>query len=231
MKYTTLQRALAEAAGTALLLSAVVGSGIMAERLAGGHAALALLANAVATAAALVALILAFGPVSGAHLNPAVTLFMALRGLLARGLVLPYLLAQLSGGMVGVWLAHLMFDVPILARGFQERGGAGLWTGEVVATAGLLFVIWATARERPAAVPWAVASWILAACWFTSSTAFANPAATIARSFTPTFTGIAWQSTPAFIVAQLAGVGVAAALTAALKPACSVPGDETCQRS
>ncbi|HAI20297.1 MAG TPA: aquaporin family protein [Clostridiales bacterium UBA8153] len=213
------QQALAETIGTALLLSAVVGSGIMAERLAGGHEGLALLANALATAAALAALILAFGPVSGGHFNPAVTLFMALRGELAWVRALPYVLAQLTGGVLGVWVAHLMFDIGILARGLQERSSAGLWAGEIVATAGLLFTIWATARERPGAVPWAVASWILAACWFTSSTAFANPAATIARSLTPTFAGIAWRSAPAFIGAQVVGVGLAVALAAALTPA------------
>jgi glycerol uptake facilitator-like aquaporin len=227
LSFTLLQRELAEATGTALLLGAVVGSGIMAERLAGGNAALALLVNALVTAAALVALILTFGPVSGAHFNPAVTLFMAIQGYLARAMVLPYILAQLAGGVFGVWVAHFMFDVDILARGFQERSGAGLWAGEVVATAGLLLTIWATVRTRPAVVPWAVSSWILAACWFTSSTAFANPAATLARSFTPTFSGIALGSVPAFIAAQVAGVGVAAALAAALKPASISPGDDT----
>jgi len=218
MRHSLSQRALAEALGTALLLAAVVGSGVMAEALAGGNVGLALLANTIATGGALVALILMLGPISGAQFNPAVTLFLAIRREHPWAEVLPYLAAQVSGGILGVWLAHLMFDLPVIALGIKARTGIGLWTGEIVATAGLLLVIWGSSRGRPEATPFAVASWIIAAYWFTSSTSFANPAVTIARSLSPTFAGIAPADAPGFIAAQAAGVAVALVLALALTP-------------
>lgn len=203
------RRLAAEAVGTALLVATVVGSGIMAERLAGGNVALALLGNTVPTGAVLVVLITVLAPISGAHLNPAVTLaFTALRQF-PRADVLPFLGAQLAGGIAGTALAHLMFDHPLLELGLQARSGIGKWTGELIATFGLVTTILLCARLRPGAVPSCVALWIVAAYWFTSSTSFANPAVTIARSLTTTFAGIAPGDVPAFVLAELAGAALA----------------------
>jgi glycerol uptake facilitator-like aquaporin len=208
------RRAAAEALGTALLLAAVVGSGIMAERLAGGNVALALLANAIATGAALIALILTFGPISGAHFNPAVTLVMA--GLMGGRRVLEpldaalYIVAQFAGAIAGVWLAHLMFDLPILQSSAHLRTGLGQWTGEFVATFGLIALILSGSRHQAAALPYMVAGWITAAYWFTSSTSFANPAVTLARSLTDSFAGIGPNDVLGFAIAQLIGAAAAA---------------------
>ena len=194
---------------TAFLLIAVVGSGIMAERLAGGNVGLALLANAVATGGALVALILTFGPRSGAHMNPVVTLAAAFTGGLRWHSVLPYLAAQIAGGIAGVWLAHVMFELPLLQLSAHGRHGVGQWLAEVIATFGLLAIIWGC-RAHPAPVTaFAVAAYITGAYWFTASTAFANPAVTIARSLSDTFAGILPADAPGFILAQLAGLMLA----------------------
>ena len=206
------RRLAAEAAGTALLLAAVVGSGIMGERLAGGNAGLALLANTLATGAALVALILAFGPISGAHLNPAVTLAAAARRRTPWPEVVPYLAAQLVGAFAGVLAAHLMFGEPLLAASTQARSGPAQAFSEVVATFGLLAVIFGCAAREPRAVPFAVGAWITAAYWFTASTSFANPALTLARAATNTFSGIRPEDAPAFVAAQLLGAAAATAL-------------------
>lgn len=206
------QRIAAEAVATALLLAAVVGSGIMAERLAGGSVGLALLANTIATAGALAALIVTFGPVSGAHMNPAVSLALAARGVLPRGDVPGYLAAQIAGAVVGVWVAHLMFDLPVLQASTTARTGVGQWTGEFVATFALLSVVWGCVRHNAAVAPWAVACVIAAAYWFTSSTSFANPAVTLARALSDTFAGIRPADAPAFIIAQLLGAAAATAL-------------------
>jgi len=203
----------AEAAGSATLFATVVGSGIMAERLADGNVAIALLGNTLATGAILFVLITMLAPVSGAHMNPAVTLIMRLRGEIRAGTALAYIAAQLVGGIVGVWLAHLMFDVPILQLSAKVRSGPGQMAGEAVATFGLLLTILGTAKMRPESIPTSVALYIAAAYWFTSSTSFANPAITIARSLSDSFAGIAPASVPAFIVAQLIGA-VAAHLVA-----------------
>jgi glycerol uptake facilitator-like aquaporin len=202
----------AEAVGTALLLAAVVGSGIMGERLAGGSQGLALLANTLATGAALVALISIFGPISGAHFNPAVTLALAVRGAVPWALVPAYLAVQLVGALLGVALAHLMFDLPILQTSTHTRSGVGQWAGELVATFTLLSAVWGCGR-RPAA-PYVIACVIMAGYWSTSSTSFANPAVTIARALTDTFTGIAPQDVPGFLAAQLLGAATATSLFA-----------------
>ncbi len=204
--------AAAEAVGTALLLAAVVGSGIMAERLAAGNVALALLANAVATGGALYALILTFAPVSGAHFNPAVTIAALSGGRLRRRRALLYLAAQIVGAATGVWLAHLMFALPVLELSQHRRDGVGQWVGEIVATFGLLAVIESGVRHFPKALPAAVAAYITAAYWFTSSTSFANAAVTLARALTDTFAGIDPANVPAFILAQAVGAGLAVAL-------------------
>ena len=209
----------AEFAGTALLLAAVVGSGIMAERLCGGNVGLALLANALATGGALVALILAFGPVSGAHFNPAVTLTDAWRGGVAWPLAAAYVVVQIAGALAGTALANGMFGLPLAFASHHVRAGTALQVSEVVATFGLLAVIWGCARARPAAAPYAVAAYIVGAYWFTPSTSFANPAVTIARSWTDTFAGIRPADAPGFIVAQLIGAFAATALFAWLLPA------------
>jgi glycerol uptake facilitator-like aquaporin len=206
------RRLAAESVGTALLLAAVVGSGIMAERLADGAAALALLANTVATGAALVALILAFGPISGAHFNPAVTLAEAARGGVTRSEAAAYVAAQVAGALLGVLAAHLMFGEPLLTASTHERSGAAQAFSEGVATFGLLSVIFGCARRQANAVAFAVGAYITAAYWFTASTSFANPAVTIARAVTDTFTGIRPEDVPAFLVAQLAGAALAATL-------------------
>lgn len=207
------RRLLAEGIGSATLFAAVIGSGIMAERLAGGNVAVALLANSVATGAMLFVLITILGPISGAHLNPAVSLVMALRGALGWRDAAPYALAQLVCGIAGAWLAHLMFDVPILQVSTHLRAGPGQWTGEAVATFGLVLTILGAARQRPVAVPAAVALYITAAYWFTSSTSFANPAITVARSLTDSFSGITPRDVPMFILFQLIGtlLGMSAA--------------------
>ncbi|HLL16388.1 MAG TPA: MIP/aquaporin family protein [Pyrinomonadaceae bacterium] len=212
------RRMTAEAVGTALLLAAVVGSGIMGERLAGGNVAVALLANALATGAALVALILTFGPVSGGHFNPAVTLADASQGGLAWRDVPAYLAAQIAGAFAGVAAAHLMFGEPLFSASRHARGGGAQMFAEALATFGLLSVIWGCARTRSATVPFAVAAYITAAYWFTSSTSFANPAVTLARSATDTFAGIRPADAPAFILAQLAGAAAATALFRWLVP-------------
>ena len=202
-----------------MLLAAVVGSGIMGENLAGGNVALALLANTIATGAALVALILALGPISGAHFNPAVTLADALVGGIRWKDVPLYLVAQVGGAFLGVAAAHGMFDHPLFAASTHARAGAAQLLSEFVATFGLLSVIWGCAWSRPRAVPFAVGAYITAAYWFTASTSFANPAVTLARSATNTFSGIRPQDAPWFIVAQLAGAGCATALFRWLVPA------------
>jgi glycerol uptake facilitator-like aquaporin len=214
------RRVTAEALGTGLLLAAVVGSGIMGERLASGNVAVALLANTMATGAALVALILAFGPISGAHLNPAVTLADASQGGLPWGDVPGYLTAQIVGALVGVATADLMFSEPVFALSQHARHGAAQMLSEFVATFGLLSVIWSCSRLRSAAaVAFAVGAYISAAYWFTASTSFANPAVTIARALTDTFAGIRPGDVPGFIVAQLLGAGAATALFRWLLPA------------
>jgi len=203
------RRAVAEFVGTAFLLAAVVGSGIMAERLAGGNVALALLANTIATGAVLVALILAFGPISGAHLNPAVTLALALHREVAWRLVPVYTLAQVAGAFLGVAVAHIMFGYQLFSASTHARSGPAQMFSEFVATFGLLTVIWSCSKSRPSAVPYAVGAYITAAYWFTASTSFANPAVALARAASNTFTGIRPADVPGFIAAQLAG-GLAA---------------------
>lgn len=217
------RRMVAEAVGTALLLTAIVGSGIMAERLAGGNVALALLANTIATGSALAALILTFGPISGAHFNPAVTLADAWqRGIMWREAP-AYVLAQILGAFGGVASAHLMFGLPPFFASRHARAGAPQVFSEFIATFGLLSVIWGCVRFRSSVVPFAVAAYITAAYWFTASTSFANPAVTLARSATDTFAGIRPIDTPGFILAQLAGAFVATALFRWLIP--SLPKD------
>jgi glycerol uptake facilitator-like aquaporin len=200
---------LAEAIGTALLLAAVVGSGIMAERLSGGNVAIALLANAIATGGALYALIVAFGPISGAHFNPVVTLALAFRPDADRRQVFAFLVAQVAGAILGVWLAHLMFDLPILQTSTRVRSGLGQWSAETTATFGLVLLILLGIRRRSAGLPAAVATYIVGAYWFTASTSFANPAVTIARALSNTFAGIAPADAPAFIAAQIVGAALA----------------------
>ena len=214
-----LRRLVAEAVGTALLLAAVVGSGIMGERLAGGNVAVALLANTLATGAALVALILTFGPISGAHFNPAVTLADAWLGGVAWSDVLPYVGAQVAGAFAGVAAAHRMFELPLFFASQHARSGSAQVFSEFVATFGLLAVIWGCVRARADAVPFAVAAYITAAYWFTASTSFANPAVTLARSASDTFAGIRPADAPGFIVAQLLGAVAATALFRWLVPA------------
>jgi glycerol uptake facilitator-like aquaporin len=206
------RRVAAEAVGTALLLAAVVGSGIMGERLAAGDIAIALLANTVATGAALVALILAFGPISGAHFNPAVTLVDAWRGGIVWRHVPGYVVAQMVGALAGVAAAHAMFGEPLYAVSSHIRSGGAQAFSEFVATFGLIAVIWGVARTRSAATPFAVGAYITAAYWFTASTSFANPAVTLARSLTNTFSGIRPRDTPAFIAAQFLGAIAATVL-------------------
>jgi glycerol uptake facilitator-like aquaporin len=203
------RRLAAEALGTALLLAVVIGSGIMGERLAGGNVAIALLANAVATGAGLVVLISIFGPISGAHFNPAVTLAFAIRRELSVRLALAYVAAQVAGGVIGVFAAHAMFAEPILQVSAKLRDGPAQAWSEVVATFGLVATILGTLRFRPGFTPAAVGLYITAAYWFTASTSFANPAVTIARSLSDTFAGIAPTSVAAFIAAQLVGAGLA----------------------
>jgi len=219
------RRVVAEAVGTALLLAAVIGSGIMGERLAGGNVGLALLANTIATGAALVALILTFGPISGAHFNPAVTLADASQGGLAWRDVSFYIAAQVIGAFAGVASAHIMFGLPLFFASHHERSGGAQLFSEFVATFGLLAVIWGCARRRSPAVPLAVAAYITAAYWFTASTSFANPAVTLARSLSNTFAGIRPLDAPGFIVAQLIGAFAATFLFRWLVPALSEDAD------
>ena len=209
MAVTTRRKLEAEALGTALLLAVVIGSGIMAERLAGGNAAITLLANTLATVAGLYVLIEVFGPISGAHFNPAVSLVMTFRGALPRGLLGPYIAVQLLGAVLGAWLAHAMFDLSILQFSGKVRSGNGQWIAEAVATGGLVLVI---LRAPPARAAVMVAAYIGAAYWFTASTSFANPAAAFGRMFSDSFAGIAPASVPAFVVAELCGAAVAVAV-------------------
>ena len=207
-----MRRSSAEAIGTALLLAMIVGSGIMAERLAAGSSALALLANTLATGAGLVALILSFGPISGAHFNPVVTLSAALRKELAWGEVPAYMAAQMIGAFAGVMAAHAMFELPWFTASQHMRSGPAQGFSEFIATFGLLAVILGCARARPGAAAFAVGGYITAAYWFTASTSFANPAVTLARSLTDTFSGIRPADAPAFIAAQFIGAAMAAGL-------------------
>jgi glycerol uptake facilitator-like aquaporin len=212
MKSSLGQRTVAEFLGTAFLLAAVVGSGIMAARLAGGNAALALLCNTIATGAILTVLILTFGPVSGAHFNPAVSLAAALRGDMSASSTALYIGAQLTGAVLGVWAAHLMFELPVLQISLTSRAGVGQWLAEAIATFGLLLTILGCSARNSAAIPYAVGLYITSAYWFTASTSFANPAVTIARSLSDTFAGIAPAGLIAFIAAQLLGMLAAVAL-------------------
>jgi glycerol uptake facilitator-like aquaporin len=204
-----MKAALAEAIGTALLLAAVVGSGIMGERLAGGNVALALLANSLATGFALIALIAALAGRSGAHFNPVVTLAFAIRSGFPVERLAPYLLAQVIGAGVGVLAAHAMFDLPLLQVSSAARFGFGQWISEVIATFGLVLVVLSSSRQEPWTAPLAVGTYIAAAYWFTASTSFANPAVTLARGFTATFSGIDPTGIPGFVLAQLGGAALA----------------------
>ena len=205
------RKILAEAIGTALLVATVVGSGIMADRLSGGNVAVALLANTLATAAALLTLIAVLGPVSGAHFNPWVTLCALWNGEMTLAQASRFIVAQMLGGVAGTVLANLMFDLPAISHATHARTGFGQWLGEFTATFGLIVVIRGIVRQRPSAAPWAIAAWITAAYWFTSSTSFANVAVTFARAWSDTFAGIRLVDVPAFAVAQGCGV-VAGAL-------------------
>jgi glycerol uptake facilitator-like aquaporin len=219
MKQDLPRRLVAEALGTAMLLSAVVGSGIMAERLAGGNVAVALLANTIATGAALVALILTFGGISGAHFNPVVTVCDAWQKGISWRAAAAYIPAQFVGAIIGVAAANIMFGLPIFSASTKRRAGGAQWFSEFVATFGLLVVIWGCVRlHNKVVVPFAVAAYITAAYWFTASTSFANPAVTVARAFSDTFAGICPADVPGFIVAQLLGGFVATVVFAWLVP-------------
>ena len=206
------RRLLSEGLGTAFLLAAVVGSGIMAQRLSGGNEALALLCNTIATGAILCVLILVFGPLSGAHFNPAVSIAFALRRELPWTDAATYTAVQIAGGVIGVWTAHLMFELPLWQVSQTVRTGAGQWLAEFVATFGLLLTIFGCVARNPAATPYAVGLYITAAYWFTASTSFANPAVTIARALSDTFAGIAPSGVPGFMLAQFAGMLAAVGL-------------------
>lgn len=212
------RRVIAEAIGTAMLLGIVVGSGIAGERLAGGNVAIALLANAVATGTGLVALILTFGPISGAHFNPAVTVADAARGGLAWRDVPGYVIAQVGGAFAGVAIAHVMFREPLFSMSMHARGGMSQAISEIVATFGLLATIWGTAGRGSSAAPYAIGAYITSAYWFTSSTSFANPAVTLARAATNTFAGIHWANVPMFVAAQAFGAMAATATFLWLAP-------------
>ncbi|MFC5398488.1 aquaporin [Undibacterium jejuense] len=205
MPYSFIQKLTGELLGTALLLAVVIGSGMMGQRLASGNDAIALLANTAATVAGLYVLIEVFGPISGAHFNPAVSTIMTIRGTLAKKHLLPYIVAQLTGALFGAWLAHVMFDISVLQVSSKIRTGTGQWIAEIVATAGLLLVILRAPSEKVAAM---VAAYIGCAYWFTASTSFANPAAAFGRMFSDTFAGISPASVPAFVAAQFAGAGL-----------------------
>ena len=212
MKPTLGQRVAAEALGTAFLLAAVVGSGIMAAKLAGGNGALALLCNTLPTGAILTVLILVFGPLSGAHFNPAVSLALALRGELPWRTAAVYVVTQILGAVAGVWAAHLMFELPIWQLSGTVRAGSGQWLAEAVATFGLLLTILGCGARTPSAAPYAVGLYITSAYWFTASTSFANPAVTVARALSDTYAGIAPDGAPAFVTAQLIGMLAAVGL-------------------
>jgi len=219
------RRAAAEALGAALLVATVVGSGIMADRLAGGNQAVALLGNTIPTGAILVVLITILGPLSGAHFNPAVTLVFAARGETPWRDVVPYIVAQCLGGIAGTALAHLMFDLAPLMIGTTVRSGPSQWLAEATATFSLVLTILGGLRYAPQAIPWLVGLVITAAYWFTASTSFANPAVTLARGFTTTFAGIAINHVPAFVLAQLIGAAVGALVAQALfAPAAKAAG-------
>lgn len=224
-----MRRVFAELIGTAFLLAAVVGSGVMGEALADGNAAIALLANTLATGAGLYALIVTLGPISGAHFNPLVSVLMTLRGDLARELLPFYVIAQLAGAVLGVITAHAMFDLPLLQISTKLRPGLPLMFSEFVATVGLLGAILLVSRQRPTATPSAVACVIMAAYWFTASTSFANPAVSLARAFTDTFVGIRPADVPGFIGAQILATLLCAVLAyrqrtpVIISPQCSVP--------
>jgi glycerol uptake facilitator-like aquaporin len=207
------RRLVCEGVGTAFLLAAVVGSGIMAQKLSGGNVALALLGNTLATGAILVVMILVFGPLSGAHFNPAVSIAFGLRRELPWPNAAAYIVVQIIGALIGVWTAHLMFELPVWQVSVNVRTGAGQWLAEFVATFGLLITILGCVARTPAAVPYAVGLYITSAYWFTASTSFANPAVTIARSISDTFAGIAPSDAPEFILAQLAGMLLAVMLS------------------
>ena len=212
------RRLLAEALGTAILVATVVGSGIMAQRLAGGNQAIALLGNTIPTGAILVVIITILAPVSGAHFNPAVSLAFATRGEFSWREVIPYIIMQCAGGVAGTVVAHLMFDLPPLMIGTTARSGPSQWLGEMVATFAVVLTILGGLRYAAQAIPWLVGLVITAAYWFTSSTSFANPAVTLARGFTTTFAGIAINHVPAFIIAQLIGAFLAVLLSIVLFP-------------
>jgi glycerol uptake facilitator-like aquaporin len=231
MKVELSRRVVAEGLGTALLLATVVGSGIMGERLAGGNVAVALLANTIATGAGLVALISTFGPISGAHFNPAVTLADASQGGLPWREVPAYVLAQIVGAFAGVASADIMFELPAFSASRHARAGAAQWWSEFVATFGLLAVIWGCSRRRSNVVPFAVGAYITAAYWFTASTSFANPAVTLARAATDTFAGIRPADIPGFVVAQLAGAAGATFLFRWLVPALPTTAARVIDRS
>ena len=211
------QKLAAEALGSGFLLATVAGSGIMAVKLAGGNIALALLGNTLPTGAMLVVLILIFGPVSGAHMNPAVSIAFALRRELPSRELPLYIVAQVAGGILGVWAAHLMFDLPILQVSATVRTGTGQWFAEFVATFGLLLTIFGCVAQAPQSVPYAVGLYITAAYWFTASTSFANPAVTLARALTDTFSGIAPAGVTGVVLAQLAGMLAAGAVAPVLQ--------------
>ncbi len=215
---TLSKRLVAEALGTGLLVATVVGSGIMAETLSGGNGAIALLGNTIPTGAILVVLITIFGPLSGAHFNPVVSFAFALRRRLPVSDCLAYVAVQILGGILGAWAAHLMFDLPVWQISTHVRSGGAQWFSESVATFGLLLTIFGCVANSPSSVPFAVGLYITAAYWFTASTSFANPAVTIARALTETFSGIAPSSVPLFIVAQTAGMLAATALATWLWP-------------
>ena len=220
------RRIAAEALGTAFLLATVVGSGIMAQKLAGGNAALALLGNTLPTGAILVVLILIFGPVSGAHFNPAVSLALALRGETTWPMLAAYAAAQLIGAVAGVWAAHLMFDLPVWQISSTVRSGPGQWLAEAIATFGLLLTIYGCLANARGAVAYAVGLYIVAAYWFTASTSFANPAVTIARSLSDTFAGIAPRGIFAFVTAQIVGAMAAAMLANYFWPTAAPAGSK-----
>ena len=211
-EHSTSTRLAAEALGSFFLFLGVIGSGIMAEQLAGGNIALALLANSIATGAILYVIIVTLGPLSGAHFNPAVTFAFALRREIDAGLAAAYVAVQLASGALGAWCAHLMFEQPIWQLSETVRSGVGQWSGELVATFGLVLFILLGVRLRPQAVPAIVGAYIAGAYWFTSSTSFANPAITVVRSLTDSFAGIAWPNVPLFVVAQFAGAVLAVGL-------------------
>ena len=210
------KRITAEALGSFFLFTTVIGSGVMAANLSSGNDAVALLGNTLATGAMLFVLITMLGPISGAHMNPAVSLVAASRGDLRWSDCVAYIAAQLAFGILGAWAAHLMFDLPTLQLSVKARTGLGQWAGEAIATFGLILTIIGTVRHRPTWVPASVALYITAAYWFTSSTSFANPAITVARSLSDTFAGIAPHDVPMFVLAQLLGAGLAAVTGKAL---------------